>query len=55
MIYLSALAVWLRDDSPDMAKTMAYVDKRLRQTENCIIALRRRRRQSATPAGAEAG
>ncbi len=46
MIYLSALAVWLRDDSPDMAKTMAYLDKRLRQTENCIIALRRRRRRS---------
>ena len=55
MIYLSALAVWLRDDSPDMAKTMAHLDKRLRQAENCVIALRRRRRRSAAPAGAEAG
>ena len=55
MIYLSALVVWLRDDSPDMAKTMAYLDKRLRQAENCVIALRRRRRRRGAPAGAEAG
>ncbi len=59
MIYLSALAVWLRDESPDMAKTMACLDKRLRQAENCVIALRCRRRGSgrtgAAPAGAEAG
>ncbi len=61
MIYLSALVVWLRDDSADMAKTMAYLDKRLRQAENCVIALRCRRRRSgsgrtgAAPAGAEAG
>ena len=61
MIYLSALAVWLRDESPDMAKTMACLDKRLRQAENCIIALRCRRRRSGSgrtggaPAGAEAG
>ncbi len=55
MIYLSALVVWLRDDSPDMAKTMAHLDKRLRQAENCVIALRCRRRRSGAPAGAEAG
>lgn len=61
MIYLSALVVWLRDESPDMAKTMAHLDKRLRQAENCIIALRCRRRRSGSgrtggaPAGAEAG
>ncbi len=55
MIYLSALAVWLRDESSDMAKTMAYLDKRLRQTENCIIALQCRRRWPTAPAEAEAG
>ena len=50
MIYLSALAVWLRDESPDMAKTMAHLDKRLRQAENCVIALRcRRRRPGPSP------
>ena len=55
MIYLSALVVWLRDDSPDMAKTMAHLDKRLRQAENCVIALRCGRRRSGATAGAEAG
>ncbi len=55
MIYLSALVVWLRDDSPDMAKTMAYVDKRLRQAENCVIALRCRRRWPSATVEAEAG
>ena len=54
MIYLSALVVWLRDDSPDMAKTMAYLDKRLRQAEICVIALRCRRRPAA-PLEAKAG
>jgi AcrR family transcriptional regulator len=54
MIYLSALVVWLRDDSSDMAKTMAHLDKRLRQAESCIVALQCRRRQGASPAGAEA-
>lgn len=54
MIYLSALVVWLRDESPDMAKTMAYLDKRLRQAEICVIALRCRRRPAA-PLEAKAG
>ena len=30
-IYLGALGVWMRDDSPDMAKTMAFLDRRLKQ------------------------
>ena len=30
-IYLGALRVWLADDTPDQGRTMAYLDRRLRQ------------------------
>tara|TARA_B100001142_G_scaffold61929_1_gene61045 strand:+ start:261 stop:869 length:609 start_codon:yes stop_codon:yes gene_type:complete len=30
-IYLAALRVWIDDDTPDLAKTMAFLDQRLRQ------------------------
>ena len=30
-IYLAALGVWVGDDSPDLAKTMAFLDRRLKQ------------------------
>jgi len=30
-IYLGALGVWMRDDSPDLTKTMAFLDRRLKQ------------------------
>jgi AcrR family transcriptional regulator len=33
LIYLTALRVWLRDDSPDKARTMAVLDRQLRRTE----------------------
>jgi AcrR family transcriptional regulator len=33
-VYLAAMRVWLRDDTPDMAKTMAELDARLRQAES---------------------
>jgi AcrR family transcriptional regulator len=32
-IYLATLRIWLRDDSPDMAKTMASLDGHLRRVE----------------------
>ncbi len=32
-IYVSTLRVWLHDDDPDMARTMAHLDRRLRQAE----------------------
>lgn len=32
-IYLSTLRVWLRDDSEDMAKTMASLDKQLKRAD----------------------
>ena len=40
-IYLSVLRVWLADDSPDMMKTMAALDRRLRQTERWLGVARR--------------
>ncbi len=39
-IYLSVLHVWLADASPDMARTMAVLDRRLRRVEP-LLALRR--------------
>ncbi len=32
-IYVSGLWIWLRDDDPDMARTMAHLDRRLRHAE----------------------
>jgi AcrR family transcriptional regulator len=32
-IYLSGLAVWLREDDPGLSRTMAHLDRRLRQAE----------------------
>jgi AcrR family transcriptional regulator len=37
-IYLSVLRIWLTDDSPDMAKTMAALDRRLRLAERWLGA-----------------
>lgn len=33
-IYAAAFCVWLRDDSADQARTMAFLDRRLQQAEN---------------------
>jgi ubiquinone biosynthesis protein COQ9 len=35
-VYLSVLRVWLDDGSPDMIKTMAVLDRRLRAAENWL-------------------
>jgi AcrR family transcriptional regulator len=32
-IYLSALWIWLRDDDPEMGRTMAHLDRRLNDAE----------------------
>ena len=37
-LYLSILRVWVDDDTPDMATTMAALDGRLRQTERFLGA-----------------
>src|SRR5271166_1695588 len=34
--YLSAMRIWLRDDSPDLARTMAALDARLRRLERWL-------------------
>ena len=41
-IYACALRVWLKDDSADLSKTMAELDKRLGQVERCINMTRRK-------------
>ena len=51
-IYVPALFVWLRDDSEDMGRTMAHLDRSLRRAERLIAALpcpRRRPRPGSEP------
>jgi AcrR family transcriptional regulator len=49
--YLSAMRVWQRDDSPDLARTMASLDARLRRIERWLAAARSaRRREEPLPA-----
>jgi len=38
-LYISMLRVWLHDDSEDMARTMAVLDRRLRRLDRCTRAL----------------
>lgn len=42
--YLSAMRVWQRDDSPDLARTMAALDARLRRIERWLTPAHRPRR-----------
>ncbi len=44
LIYLNTLRVWLRDDSADMARTMASLDQGLRRAESLIRCCRSRSR-----------
>ena len=50
-IYLGALCVWLRDDSPDQGKTMAFLDRRLRIAERFAAYLPGARRAAAADGG----
>ena len=45
--YLSAMRVWQRDDSPDLARTMAALDARLRRIEGWFGPAPRRRTDRA--------
>lgn len=49
LIYLSALRVWLRDDTQDHARTMAQIDKNLKRAESLMsmlpLGVRRRREE----------
>lgn len=42
-IYLSTLRVWLSDDSPDLGRTMAHLDRALRNAGRLCASLPRRR------------
>lgn len=57
-IYLSVLRVWLKDESEDMAKTMAALDRSLTRADNLLGRLRSRRRgrrgQDGAPEAEEA-
>ena len=41
-IYAAALRVWFKDESSDLSKTMAELDKRLGQAERCVEMTRRK-------------
>ena len=42
VLYACALRVWLKDESADLSKTMAELDKRLGQVEHYINMTRRK-------------
>lgn len=42
--YLSVMRVWQRDDSPDLGRTMAALDARLRRIERWLVPARAARR-----------
>jgi AcrR family transcriptional regulator len=50
--YLSAMRVWLADDSADLGRTMATLDARLRRIERWLAPRGRRRREEERPAPA---
>jgi AcrR family transcriptional regulator len=52
LIYLDALRVWLADDSPDSARTMARLDRTLHAAQTCLRRLPCPRRPTERPAAA---
>lgn len=50
VVFLAALKAWMRDDSADMAKTMAVLDRALAQTERLARFLPGASRDAADPA-----
>ena len=54
LVYLPTLRVWLRDESEDMAKTMAALDRRLARIDDVLSALRGSRRRGTEEAGMSA-
>lgn len=53
-VYLATLRVWLRDDSEDMAKTMAHLDQQLSRIDSLIGRLNSYRPGSLRPGKAAA-
>jgi AcrR family transcriptional regulator len=54
LVFAGALRAWLGDDSPDLAKTMAALDKGLRRAESVLRLLPGRRRAAPHDADAPA-
>jgi len=50
-VYLATLRVWLRDETPDLAPTMAALDRRLRSIERWLGSIRRPQRDTAALQG----
>lgn len=48
-VYLYAMRTWLNDDTPDMARTMATLDKALRRADTVAGAVWRHRGDAAAP------
>jgi AcrR family transcriptional regulator len=48
--YVAAVRVWLRDDSSDLARTMATLDARLRRIERWLATEPRHPREAPSPA-----
>ena len=53
LLWQGAMRVWLADDSPDMAKTMAALDARLRRADRCAATFTDRPRRAAREEPAE--
>jgi AcrR family transcriptional regulator len=47
MLYLDVLRTFLADETPDLGKTMAALDRRLRQAERCLGMVGRRSAEAA--------
>jgi hypothetical protein len=59
LVWLQTTRTWLHDDSPDLAPTMATLDRSLRRAEAamatlCGLAARRRRPSGSEPPAPEA-
>ena len=55
LIYLAVLRSWFNDDSEDMSRTMASLDRQLHRAERLLGLLRRRGRREADLADSEPG
>ncbi len=51
-LYLGVVRVWMDDDTDDLSKTMAALDKRLRRAEDLLHLCRGRRRRGQAAAAA---
>ncbi len=54
IVYALVLRVWMRDDSPDMSRTMAALDQRLSQAEQLANTVERPSRRRDGPDGGTA-